>query len=460
MHKAELKEIPLDDYMGRVKSLVFVVLLAVYIMNVWHPAQITGQLVNYLTVIVVSISIPFIGRGSRLVCLALFIAGAYLLYVSGAGVSYWVEAMGKNTSLLMLMISVPLMGLPLNYGGYIGTLDSLARKYMAKKYQMYWVPALFSYVLGVFMNLGAVTLTHQITARGRVARCPGMLARSISRGFGCALFWSPNMIATALVLGYLKVPWENYVYIGIVFSLVSLIAGYAAEIFARREDAGEPDAASRDTAPEIEKNKIIQLAVAGAAFLSLVIYIEIGTDAQVISVIPVIALVFPVAWLILMGKRGAIGEGYGDYFRNRINRYDGEVVLFAVAGFFSTALAQSGWAARISGYLMHFSGRSMASVALTIMLAVILTSIIGIHPMVLVSAFATSLDAAAMGINPVNLALALIAGWSLGATVSPMSGTTLVVGSLTRKTPMEVAYGNLPHTVLVTGAVILYLALC
>jgi len=91
---------------------------------------------------------------------------------------------------------------------------------------------------------------------------------------------------------------------------------------------------------------------------------------------------------------------------------------------------------------------------------VILTSIIGIHPMVLVSAFATSLDAAAMGFNPVNLALVLIAGWSLGATVSPMSGTTLMVGSLTGKTPMEVAYGNLPHTVLVTGAIILYLAFC
>ncbi|HBV99499.1 MAG: hypothetical protein JL50_13640 [Peptococcaceae bacterium BICA1-7] len=460
MQKAELKEIPLADFMGRVKSLVFVALLAVYIINVWLPGEITGQLVNYLTVIAVSISIPFIGRGARLVCLVLFIAGAYLLYMSGAGVSYWVEAMGKNTSLLMLMISVPLMGVPLKYGGYISTLDSLARKYMVKRYQMYWVPALFSYVLGIFMNIGAVTLAHQITARGRVAHCPGMLARSISRGFGCALFWSPNMISTALVLDYLNVPWEKYVYAGFIIALVSLVLGYVAEIFARQEAAGEPDLDFRDTAPKTGKNKMIQLAVAGTAFLSLVIYIEVATNARVISVIPVIALLFPVVWLLLIGKGGAIREGYGDYFRNRINRYDGEVVLFTVAGFFSAALAQSGWAARISGYLMHFSGQSIASVALTIMLAVILTSMIGIHPMVLVSAFATSLDAAAMGINPVYLALVLIAGWSLGATVSPMSGTSLVVGSLTRKSPMEVAYGNLPHTVLVTGAIILFLALC
>ncbi|MCL5056866.1 MAG: hypothetical protein M1130_02495 [Actinobacteria bacterium] len=65
-----------------------------------------------------------------------------------------------------------------------------------------------------------------------------------------------------------------------------------------------------------------------------------------------------------------------------------------------------------------------------------------------------------MGFNSVNLALALIAGWSPGATVSPISGTTLLVGSLTRKTPIEVAFGNLPHAVLLTGAIILFLALC
>lgn len=54
--------------------------------------------------------------------------------------------------------------------------------------------------------------------------------------------------------------------------------------------------------------------------------------------------------------------------------------------FFQPPWPKSGWAVRISAYLMHFSGRSIAPVALTILLAVILSSIIGIHPMVLVSA--------------------------------------------------------------------------
>lgn len=459
MQKVLRGELPRAGYAGRVKSMVFIVLLTTYIINVWHPSTLTGQLINCLTTIAVAVSIPYVGKSSRLVCLGLFVAGAYLFYMSGAGPYQLVEAMGRNTNLLMLLVSVPLLGVPLRFGNYIETLDSLAVKYMVKKYQMYWVPALFSHVLGVFMNLGAVPLAHQITARGRLAGYPGMQARSISRGFGSALLWSPNIIAVALVLGYTGVSWKEYVTTGIFFALIALVAGYAAEILVRKDKVGSVESSYAETDTEISRPKIIQLTAAGVVFLSLVIYIETGTGAQVISVIPSIALVFPAVWLLLLGRRESIGEGYGDYFKNRINRYDGEVVLFSVAGFFSTALAQSGWAAKICGYLMHFSGSSMASMALTILLAVILTSIVGIHPMVLVSAFATSLDPAAIGFNPVYLALVLIAGWSLGATVSPMSGTTLVVGSLTRKAPMEVALDNLPYTVLVAGCIVLFLAL-
>ncbi|MHB8156228.1 MAG: transporter permease [Desulfocucumaceae bacterium] len=447
------------DLLYRFKSFIFVFLLGVYIINVIYPLTLLGQLVNYITVLAVLVSIPFVGRSSRLVCMTLFIIGAYLLYKSGSGWYFWVEAIGRNTSLLMLMISVPLMGVPLKYGGYIDTLDSLAMKYMKSPSQMYWIPALFSHILGVFMNLGAVTLTHQITSRGKMKNYPGVLAKSISRGFGSALFWSPNMIATALVLGYLKVPWEDYVRLGIAFAVIALTAGYVANFFVKGALEENSEGASGESSPHVARNKLIQLLVAGSAFLSLVIYIETGTAMSVIAIIPIIALIFPVLWLLLLGAKEYIREGYGDYFKSRINRYDGEVVLFSVAGFFAAALAQSGWAEKICSYLMHFSGSSLVSVAFTILLTVVLTSMAGLHPMVSVSAFATSLDTAAMGINPVFLVLILIGGWSLGATVSPMAGTTLVVGSLTGKSPVEVGFGNIIYAFLVSAAIIIFLAL-
>lgn len=60
--------------------------------------------------------------------------------------------------------------------------------------------------------------------------------------------------------------------------------------------------------------------------------------------------------------------------------------------------------------------------------------------------------------SPVNMALVLIMGWALGATVSPMSGTSLVVGGLTGRSPTAVGVANLPFSIPVAASVVLYMA--
>ncbi|MCL6611687.1 MAG: hypothetical protein K6T66_09140 [Peptococcaceae bacterium] len=440
------------------KTVVLAALVAVSTAQFIFPAPFLNGAVNYITVAAVLISLPFTGRTSGVICLALFFSGAYLIYASGAGWQQMMEALGKNTGLIVLLLAVPLLGVPLKHGGYIGVLDALALKCMRRRYQMYLVPAIFSHVLGVFMNLGAVPLTHEVTARGRLAGYPGLLAKSLSRGFGAALFWSPNMVVTALVLSYLNVPWQDYVHLGLLFAGIALLTGFVADLFSREGREPEEGRASGSAEPYIDRVKLGQLAAAGVVFLLIVILIETATGLPVIRTVPVIALALPAAWLFLLGRKDLIRAGYEDYFRNRINKYDGEVVLFAAAGFFSGALALSGWSERLCAYVMLFQAHSKAGMALVLLGAIILASLAGIHPMVLVSAFGASLDPAALGFTPVQMALVLIAGWALGAAVSPMSGTNLVVAGLTGKTPLEVGCANLPHAALVLAAIILYLA--
>lgn len=460
MEKTELKPKVGSGHLLNFKTAVLTILFAVFVFNFIFPSPFLNSAVNYLTIIAVLTSLPFTGRGSGAICLGLFIAGAYLIFNSGAGWNSLAEAMGKNSSLLALLMAVPLLGVPLKYGGYIEVLDALASKYMCTRSRMYWVPALFSHLLGVFMNLGAVPLTYEITARGKMIDYPGVMARAISRGFGAALLWSPNMIATALVLNYLKVPWQHYVYLGISFAGLALMIGYAVDFLgreARGEEAGR--SSGEGDQPYIDRVKLVHMAGAAVIFLLIVILIETKTSLPVISALPVIALAFPALWLWLLGRKESILGGYKDYFRNKVSKYDSEVVLFVAAGFFSSALSFSGWSSKICAYIMHFSAHSKASVALTILVTIILASLVGIHPMVLVSAFAATLDAAALGFTPAKLALLLISGWALGATVSPMSGTSLVVGSLTGKTPFEVAFANYLYSTLVLSAVILYVSI-
>lgn len=446
-------------YLSGVKRITQAALVAVFMIQFIFPDPFLDGAVNYITAAAVLFSLPFAGLGTGIISIGLFISGACLIYASGAGWQYMAVAMGKNTSLLVLLMAVPMLGIPLKYGGYIGVMDALALKYMRSRRRMYWVPALFSHVLGVFMNLGAVPLTHEITARGQLAKYPGLHAKSLSMGFSAALFWSPNMVATVLVLAYMDVPWQNYAHLGILIAGTALLTGFVVDLFGREGRVSEEDPGPGGNSPYIDRVRLAQLTAAGAVFLLMIILIETKTSLPVIRTVPLIAIILPAVWLCLLGRREAVGAGYADYFRNRISKFDGEVVMFAAAGFFSGAFAVSGWSQKLIAGIILFSGHSKAALALTILASIILPGLAGIHPMVMVSAFAASLDPASLGFSPVQMSLVLISGWAVGATVSPMSGTCLCVAGLTGKTPIEVGYANLPHALLVLGSILIYLTL-
>ncbi|SFH27314.1 hypothetical protein SAMN05660649_04525 [Desulfotomaculum arcticum] len=439
----------------QLKSLVFLLMILGSILIVFYPHQLFKTLVSYIAIFAVLVSIPFAGRGTRIVCLGLLGVGAYLMFNSGASLDYWVEAMGKNVSLLVLLITVPLLGMPLEIGEYIEVLDSLTAKYMKRRWQMYWVPAICSHIFGVFMNIGAVPLTYKITARGAVLNCFSILTKSISRGVGTIFFWSPNTVAVALVLDYLNVPWPQFFCFGILFASIALVLGYISDFMIKKETKNEKLVEIQYCYYNIDKFKVIQLAAYGVIFLSAIIMIEIASSFSVINMVPIIALIYPALWLLLMRRKESLVGGYLDYFKNHANKYDSEVILFTSAGFFSSALSISGWSEKLCHLIMHFAGKSVVSVSLTILVTIVLTSIAGIHPMISVSTFA-ALDTSTIGIDPVIFALILAGGWSLGSTISPISGNCLVVANIMGKTPLEVSYMNWFYSFWVMVALLLF----
>ena len=440
------------------KRFTLIALIAVYLAAFIWSWVYWGILLSLLTLAAVALSLPYTGRSTRYMCLGLFAAGFYLILSSGGGWQPMLQAMEKNTALLVLIITVPLLGVPLRYGGYVEALDALAARHMRTRHQMYWVPALFSHALGVFMNIGALPLAHEITARGKLSGHPGLLAKSLSRGFGAAMVWSPNMIATATVLELLKVPWQSYFHQGLMVAFCILLTGYLVDLWGKEWRLAGAGPGPGGECPYLDRIKLLQLMLASFAFFAIVLLVEMNTSYPVIRTLPLLALAFPAAWLLLLGKKEFITAGYADYLLNKVNKHDGEVVLFAAAGFFTAALAFSGWSGKLSQYLMLFTSDSRFSAALIIMLAIMISSQVGIHPMVMASAFATSVDPQSIGFTPVQMALVLTSSWALGANAAPLSGTCLVVGGVTGRPPHEVAYANILHVLLVSSLVLLYVS--
>ena len=204
---------------------------------------------------------------------------------------------------------------------------------------------------------------------------------------------------------------------------------------------------------------LIQLIVYMALFLLMIILIDLHTHISIITVIPMVAVTMPALWLVILGHRRMVKRAYVEHFVTKAHQHDGEVVLFVAAGFFSSALIISGWSDWICNYIMNFSGNSNASIAFTILGTIVLASLVGIHPMITVSTFATSLDVNSLGFSPVYLALLFAGGWSLGSTISPITVNVLIVANVTGVKPMDIVRNNLLHACLVFATIIIFMAL-
>jgi hypothetical protein len=75
-----------------------------------------------------------------------------------------------------------------------------------------------------------------------------------------------------------------------------------------------------------------------------------------------------------------------------------------------------------------------------IMLAFLLISAIGLHPVIFVIVLSSILTPENTGIPPLVFALALITMWGQGTNVSPLSATVIYLSSVTGKSNFKIAW--------------------
>ena len=108
-----------------------------YIANVFL-AQSLLALINTITLILAVILSFIATKGStRMIAAVLFIVGAFLLFYTQAPLDVWEKALLENGYLLAMFIMVPLISLPVRYGGYNESLEALFDRFGNSKSRFY-----------------------------------------------------------------------------------------------------------------------------------------------------------------------------------------------------------------------------------------------------------------------------------------------------------------------------------
>lgn len=387
----------------------------------------------FLTIIIV-LSFKYLNKSNRFLTVSLFLVGSLLIYKGNGTVINFVNAINKNSGLISLFILIPLLGAPLFFDDYPHTISQVCQRYIKNKGQFYGLAAVSTHGVGLLLNLAAIPIVYDLLLDASLKfKAKDSLIIALIRGFVSCVFWSPNFVAVAVITYYLNLSWLSIVPTGIILSLVTLAIGWLEN---NRLPISQKNSVVSNTQSNIDWQKFWILIIIIFSLLSSILFLNILTKLSILEIIPLVALTFPLISAIFLGKTAKLRHALSNYYHNSLFKTKNEVNVFAAAGFFGYALSFS----KVDTLILHslkLQNIGCPTIIVAGLIAIIsLIAIIGVHPIVTVSALATSFQASTMGLSQVGYAHTLLAGWGLGVLLSPFSGVVLLSAGISNNIPL------------------------
>ncbi|GGX93201.1 hypothetical protein GCM10007160_20920 [Litchfieldella qijiaojingensis] len=299
------------------------------------------------------------------------------------------------------------------------------------------------HLLGAILNLSSVFMVgDHIKARGRLETAQLL---TLNRGLSSAAFWSPFFASMGVAMSVAP----EMAYGGIlIFGLpLALLAGLITRFEIPRRFVLD------DTEGFTLSPASLLLPVAMAALVMLFHYI-ITPSLSIVSIItfliPSVALLFNLPRGLAWPVRRTL-----QHARTRLPAMRGEVTLFLSAGLFTLGLSTFTRAATGNQWVLFDEfGVLEASISYV---AIVVSAVAGLHPIIGVSALASMLDPDTT--NHTLLGFVSLAAWGVGAAVGPLSGINLSLQGRYDISGYRLMKLNIPYALMMSCLVFAAIAL-
>lgn len=135
-----------------------------------------------------------------------------------------------------------------------------------------------------------------------------------------------------------------------------------------------------------------------------------------------------------------------------------EGVLFLVSGFFSGAVAQTGFGPWLADLLLDAFGSFQMGILFFISLSIIGLSLMGFHPIVIITVYVTSINPVQLGFTPLFYSILLLGSWGIATSLSPMTAVSHLLSNLLHEKVWNISFRwNLVYVFLLMVILVLYL---
>lgn len=340
----------------------------------------------------------------------LFVAVGVLALLINPKVDFLAQvlnALSVNNGIISMLLGVSFLRL-------VSGLAFYNARRLPKGKKAFWATQLGIHLFGAVINLSAVLIVaERLQKNGRLQASQAIV---LSRAFSAAALWSPFFAAMAAALTY--VPGANMptlVVLGAPLAAISLwVTAYQFRVNGGFESfIGYP----------MHFNALWLPALLAA---SVLLIHGLAPSLPVLGVVTLLApsLTIIILWIATNGSK-VIREMH-EHIRYRLPEMANELVLFLAAGILAAGLASvlDGNHQWLPFHRWGIETFGVLEAAVTLAL-IILLAVIGIHPIIGISLFAVLL--APLKPAPDLLAMIFLVGWSLGVSVSPVSGLHLTL---------------------------------
>ncbi|MBB3140038.1 hypothetical protein [Halomonas organivorans] len=316
----------------------------------------------------------------------------------------WADMLDANTQVVAMLVGVSFIGLIGNRRGPSRPTGPpvTGRRGLAGT----WLGV---HLLGTILNLSTVFMVGDRLARRAPLTTPQLLA--LNRGLSSAALWSPFFASMGIVITL--APGMDYATVLAHGLPLALCAGLMTLIeLPRRFDL--TDTAGFSMAP---RSLLLPVIMA-----MLVMGFHFGLTPG-LSIVAIITFLMPGAALATNLPRGLhwTAGRLRQHTLIRLPAMRGEISLFLCAGLLTQGLSTLADAATEGGWTLF--EQFATGEAIMSFLAIVVSAVAGLHPIIGVSVLASVLDLAPS--EQTLFAFVALAAWAVGTSVGPLSGINL-----------------------------------
>lgn len=366
----------------------------------------TTQAVSYLFWAAVALLWKDIPKRSRTQAAVLIVLSCAMLALARLGYGadiQWPRVLEGNVFVVAMLVGVSFISL---IGPQENTRASGKRLTGSGGILRTWLGVHF---LGTILNLSTIFMVGDRIARRRPLSMPQYLA--LNRGLSSAALWSPFFASMGLVIAL--APEVKYGHIALLGFPLALLSGLFTTVeLDRRFDLAEIDGFSLSP-----RSLLMPLCMAAGVML---FHFWL---TPVLSIVSIITFLIPAVAVFANLRHGALQtvKRVRLHTFNRLPAMRGELSLFLAAGLLTTGLSTLVNAAAGENWTLfaHFgTPQAMGS-----FVAITLSALAGLHPIIGISILASVLELAAS--EQTLFAFVALSAWSVGTSVGPLSGINL-----------------------------------